>query len=225
MSNLTRIYGKDENRVKALDNVAFSVERGEFVLVVGSSGSGKSTLLNQMGLLDRPTTGNVFIDGTDTSKLNDGQTATFRNKKLGFIFQSTNLLVDLTVLENVMIPIQMARQKNAKEYATELLGAMGLRDQIHKRADLISGGQAQRVAIARGLANKPVVVLADEPTGNLDSINSEGVVQLMKSMCEKLGQTFVVVTHDPQDFGDVDKIFHMKDGRLSIGGMKPEAVV
>lgn len=225
VSNLTKIYGKDESQVKALDNVSFSVGRGEFVLVVGSSGSGKSTLLNQMGLLDKPTTGDVFIDGTDTSKLNDGQKATFRNKKLGFTFQFANLLVDLTVLENVMIPIQMAGQRNAKEYATELLGAVGLRDQIHKRADHISGGQAQRVAIARGLANKPVVVLADEPTGNLDSVTSEGVVQLMKSMCEKLGQTFVVVTHDPQDFGDVSNILYMKDGRLTTGGVKPEVVV
>ena len=199
--------------MKAVDNLSFSVERGEFVLVTGVSGSGKSTLLNQMGLLDRPTEGTILIDGIDTTNLNDGQTATFRNRKMGFIFQFSNLLVDLTVLENVMLPMQMAGKRNAREYATELLGAVGLRDQINKRADRISGGQAQRVAVARGLANKPVLVLADEPTGNLDSVTSESVVQLMKSMCMKLNQTFVVVTHDQQDFGDVDRIIHMKDGR------------
>ena len=213
VNNLTKIYGKDENQVKAVDNVSFSVERGEFALVTGVSGSGKSTLLNQMGLLDKPTEGTILIDGTDTTRLNDGQTSTFRNRKLGFIFQFSNLLVDLTVLENVMLPMQMAGKRNAREYATELLGAVGLRDQINKRADRISGGQAQRVAVARGLANKPVLVLADEPTGNLDSVTSESVVQLMKSMCRKLNQTFVVVTHDQQDFGDVDHIIHMKDGR------------
>lgn len=223
--HLTRIYGEDENQVKALDNATFNVEKGEFVLIVGSSGSGKSTLLNQIGLLDKPTGGTVRIDGTDTTTLNDNQTALFRNKKLGFIFQLSNLLTDLTVLENVMIPIQMARQSGAQEYATELLKAVGLRDQIHKRADHISGGQAQRVAIARGLANRPVLVLADEPTGNLDSVTSEGVVQLMRSMCKKLGQTFIVVTHDPQDFGEVDQIFHMKDGRVFGERIKPEVVV
>ncbi len=213
VNNLTKIYGEGESQVKAVDNVSFSVESGEFVLVTGVSGSGKSTLLNQMGLLDRPTEGAILVDGTDTTNLNDGQTATFRNRKLGFIFQFSNLLVDLTVLENVMLPMQMAGKRNAREYATELLGAVGLRDQINKRADRISGGQAQRVAVARGLANKPVLVLADEPTGNLDSVTSESVVQLMKSMCMKLNQTFVVVTHDQQDFGDVDRIIHMKDGR------------
>lgn len=213
VNNLTKIYGEGESQVRAVDNVSFSVESGEFVLVTGVSGSGKSTLLNQMGLLDRPTEGAILVDGTDTTNLNDGQTATFRNRKLGFIFQFSNLLVDLTVLENVMLPMQMAGKRNAREYATELLGAVGLRDQINKRADRISGGQAQRVAVARGLANKPVLVLADEPTGNLDSVTSESVVQLMKSMCMKLNQTFVVVTHDQQDFGDVDRIIHMKDGR------------
>lgn len=211
---LTKIYGKEKaNQVTALSNVSFSINQGEFALVVGSSGSGKSTLLNMIGLLDKPTHGTIYVDGTDTSKLNDGQISSFRNKKVGFVFQFSNLLSDLTVLENVMLPIQMAGAPKSREKATELLGAVGLRDQMKQRADRISGGQAQRAAIARGLANQPVLVLADEPTGNLDSVTSKSVVQLMKSMCSTLGQTFVVVTHDQEDFGDVDRIIQMKDGK------------
>ena len=224
VSGLTKIYGQGASRVVALDNVSFSVNQGEFALVVGTSGSGKTTLLNQIGLLDKPTSGNIRIDGMDTSKMNDGQSTVFRNRKLGFIFQFSNLLADLTVLENVMLPVQMAGKKNAKKYATDLLRAVGLSDQIKKRANRISGGQAQRAAIARGLANRPALVLADEPTGNLDSINSEGVVQMLKSMCRKLNQTFVVVTHDVQAFGDVDRIIYMKDGRISEQMVAQEAV-
>lgn len=215
VSGLTKIYGHGASRVVALDNVSFRVNQGEFALVVGSSGSGKTTLLNQIGLLDRPTSGNIQIDGVDTSKMNDGQSTLFRNKKLGFIFQFSNLLADLTVLENVMLPIQMAGGKGAKKYAAELLRAVGLQNQMKKRATRISGGQAQRAAIARGLANRPALVLADEPTGNLDSLNSESVIHMLKSMCRKLNQTFVVVTHDVQDFGEVDRIIYMKDGRIS----------
>lgn len=223
VSGLTRIYGHGASRVVALDDVSFSINQGEFALVAGTSGSGKTTLLNQIGLLDKPTSGNIQIDGVDTSKMNDGQATVFRNRKLGFIFQFSNLLADLTVLENVMLPVQMAGKKNAKKYATDLLRAVGLQDQIKKRADRISGGQAQRAAIARGLANRPVLVLADEPTGNLDSINSESVVQMLKSMCRKLNQTFVVVTHDVQAFGDVDRIIYMKDGRISEEMVAQEA--
>ena len=223
MESLVKVYGRDESAVRAVDNVSFHVDSGEFVLVVGSSGSGKSTLLNLVGLLDKPTSGRISIDGTDTTHLNDGKTTTFRNRKLGFIFQFSNLLADLTVLENVMLPVQMAGGKDPRGYAAELLGAVGLRDQMHKRADRISGGQAQRAAVARGLANRPSLVLADEPTGNLDSINSESVVQLLKSMCEKLGQTFIVVTHDQQDFGEVDRIINMRDGR-AFQEMAPEAI-
>lgn len=225
MRNLTKTYGTDPaTSVTALDNVSFSVKRGDFVLVVGSSGSGKSTLLNIMGLLDKPTAGTVRIDGTDTTSLSEGRTSTFRNTKLGFVFQFSNLLADLTVLENVMLPIQIAGQGGARQYAEELLSAVGLRDQSRKRADRISGGQAQRAAIARGLANRPTLVLADEPTGNLDSVTSQKVVQLMKSMCSKLGQTFVVVTHDHQDFGRVDQTIHMKDGSLIAGEMREVSV-
>lgn len=208
----------------ALDNVSFHVNQGEFALVVGSSGSGKTTLLNQIGLLDTPTSGTIQIDGVNTSKMNEGQATTFRNKKLGFIFQFSNLLTDLSVLENVMLPIQMAGKGNAKGYAADLLRAVGLQDQMKKRANRISGGQAQRAAIARGLANRPALVLADEPTGNLDSINSETVIQMLKSMCRKLNQTFLVVTHDIQDFGEVDRIIYMKDGRVSEEMVSQEAV-
>jgi len=185
------------------------------VLVVGSSGSGKSTLLNMIGLLDRPTKGNVFIDGINTSTLNDNQISSFRNKKLGFIFQFANLLSDLTVLENVVLPRQIqGNNVNAIVDAKKLLTTVGLGDQMYKRANKISGGQAQRAAIARGLINRPSIVLADEPTGNLDSITAETVIQLLKSMARKLGQTFIVVTHERHQFGDVDKVFTTKDGRV-----------
>ena len=207
-----------ENQVKALDNASFSIEQGEFVLIVGSSGSGKSTLLNMIGLLDRPSSGKVFIDGIDTTKLNDNQISSFRNKKLGFIFQFSNLLTDLTVLENVLLPRQIGgTNDSAEKDARELLKSVGLESQINKRANKISGGQAQRAAIARGLINHPSIVLADEPTGNLDSVTSEIIVDLMKSMAKKLNQTFVVVTHDPQHFGDVDKIITIKDGKAFEG--------
>jgi len=166
-----------------------------------------------IGLLDRPTSGKVFIDGTDTTKLNDDQISSFRNKKLGFIFQFSNLLSDLTVLENVLLPRQIAGTNGtAEKDARDLLKSVGLEPQINKRANKISGGQAQRAAIARGLINQPSIVLADEPTGNLDSVTSEIIVQLMKSMAKKLNQTFVVVTHDRQHFGEVDKIINIKDG-------------
>ncbi|MEK6930170.1 MAG: ABC transporter ATP-binding protein [Thermoproteota archaeon] len=220
---MSKIYGTDENKIKALDNVSFSIEKGEFVLIVGSSGSGKSTLLNMIGLLDRPTTGKVFIDGTDTTNLTDDKISSFRNKKLGFIFQFSNLLTDLTVLENVLLPREIARTSDsAEKNAIELLTAVGLADQINKRANKISGGQAQRAAIARGLINNPSIVLADEPTGNLDSVTAEIIVQLMKSMAKKLNQTFIVVTHDRQHFGDVDRVITIKDGKAFEGNLPSE---
>lgn len=223
LNNVSKIYGTGDNTVKALDNVSFSIEKGEFVLIVGSSGSGKSTLLNMIGLLDRPTNGKVFIDGTDTSTLSDNKISSFRNKKLGFIFQFSNLLTDLTVLENVLLPREIARTNDsAEKNAIELLTAVGLADQINKRANKISGGQAQRVAIARGLINNPSIVLADEPTGNLDSVTSEKIIQLMKSMAKKLNQTFIVVTHDRQHFGDVDRIITIKDGKAFEGNLPSE---
>ncbi|WP_246282228.1 ABC transporter ATP-binding protein [Nitrosopumilus ureiphilus] len=194
--------------------------------MVGSSGSGKSTLLNMIGLLDRPTNGKIFIDGIDTTILDDNNISSFRNKKLGFIFQFSNLLTDLSVLENIMLPRQIAGTNHAAEKdARDLLKAVGLEDQMTKRANKISGGQSQRVAIARGLINKPSIVLADEPTGNLDSVTSETIVQLMKSMAKKLNQTFIIVTHDRQHFGDVDKVITIKDGRAFEGDQPSEMEV
>ena len=218
MYNLNKVYGEGDTKVHALQDVSITVNKGEFLLIVGSSGSGKSTLLNMIGLLDRPTSGKILIDGTDTTTLNDGEISSFRNHKLGFIFQFSNLLTDLTVLENVMFPRQIqGTNGSASKDAKELLKIVGLEDQMHKRANEISGGQSQRAAIARGLVNHPTVVLADEPTGNLDSVSSQKIVQLMKSMAKKLGQTFIVVTHDRHQFGDVDRVITIKDGRAFEG--------
>ena len=216
---MTKIYGEAETKVRALDNVSFSVKKGEFVLVIGSSGSGKSTLLNMVGLLDRPTEGRVLVDGFDTSDLTDNEISAFRNKKLGFVFQFSNLLADLTVLENVLLPSQIQFDSTTNNRAKEILEKVGLKDQLFKRANKISGGQAQRAAIARGLVNNPTIVLADEPTGNLDSVTARNIVQLMKTMAKDLGQTFIVVTHERAQFGDVDRVITIKDGRAFEGEM------
>jgi len=221
---LNKTYGEGETEVKALHDVSFSVNKGEFLLVVGSSGSGKSTLLNMIGLLDRPTNGEVTIDGLDTTKLNDNQISSFRNDKLGFIFQFSNLLADLTVLENVMLPRNIqGTEKNVEQDAKKILRAVGLEDQIYKRANKISGGQAQRAAVARGLINNPSIVLADEPTGNLDSVTAETIIQLMKSMAKKLNQTFIVVTHEKEQFGEVDRVITIKDG-CAFEGEEPRTL-
>ena len=214
---MTKIYGEAETKVRALDNVSFSVKKGEFVLVIGSSGSGKSTLLNMIGLLDRPTEGKVLVDGFDTSNLTDNEISAFRNKKLGFVFQFANLLADLTVLENVLLPSQIQFDSTTDNKAREILEKVGLKDQLFKRANKISGGQAQRAAIARGLVNNPTIVLADEPTGNLDSVTAKNVIEVMKNMAKDLGQTFIVVTHERAQFGDVDRIITIKDGRAFEG--------
>jgi len=222
---LTKIYGEAETKVRALDNVSFSVKKGEFVLVIGSSGSGKSTLLNMIGLLDKPTEGKVLVDGFDTSNLTDNEISTFRNKKLGFVFQFANLLADLTVLENVLLPSQIQFDSTTNNRAKEILEKVGLKDQLFKRANKISGGQAQRAAIARGLVNNPTIVLADEPTGNLDSVTAKNVIEVMKKMAKDLGQTFIVVTHERAQFGDVDRIITIKDGRAFEGEHSPELEV
>ncbi len=215
LHGVDKIFGEGETAVYALKNVSFSVKKGEFILIVGSSGSGKSTLLNMIGLLDRPTNGKVFIDGLDTSTLNDNQISSFRNSKLGFIFQFSNLLADLTVLENVVLPRQIQKTNtSAVEDAKLLLKTVGLEDQMNKYSNKVSGGQAQRVTICRALINKPTIVLADEPTGNLDSVSAETTVQLMKSLNRKLGHTFIVVTHDRPQFGEVDKVITLRDGRI-----------
>jgi len=222
---LTKIYGEAETEVRALDNVSFSVKKGEFVLVIGSSGSGKSTLLNMVGLLDRPTEGRVLVDGFDTSDLTDNEISAFRNEKLGFVFQFSNLLADLTVLENVLLPSQIQFDSTTYNRAKEILEKVGLKDQLFKRANKISGGQAQRAAIARGLVNNPTIVLADEPTGNLDSVTAKNVVEIMKKMAKDLGQTFIVVTHERAQFGDVDRVITIKDGRAFEGEHSPELEV
>ena len=222
---MTKIYGEAETKVRALDNVSFSVKKGEFVLVIGSSGSGKSTLLNMIGLLDRPTEGKVLVDGFDTSNLTDNEISTFRNKKLGFVFQFANLLADLTVLENVLLPSQIQFDSTTNNKAKEILEKVGLKDQLFKRANKISGGQAQRAAIARGLVNNPTIVLADEPTGNLDSVTAKNVIEVMKKMAKDLGQTFIVVTHERAQFGDVDRVITIKDGRAFEGEHSPELEV
>jgi len=218
LQNVSRIFGEGDAQVKALDNVSLSIRRGEFVLIVGSSGSGKSTLLNMIGLLDKPTSGKVILDGKETTTLNDGQVSQYRNEKLGFVFQFANLLPDLTVLENVMLPQQIQRSsEDVRQNATDLLIKVGLEDQIHKRSNKISGGQAQRAAIARGLVNRPTIVLADEPTGNLDSVTAGKVVKLAKTMAKELNQTFIIVTHDKHQFPDVDRIITIKDGKAFNG--------
>ncbi len=214
LQNVSRIFGEGDAQVKALDNVSISIKRGEFVLIVGSSGSGKSTLLNMIGLLDKPTSGKVILDGKETTTLNDGQVSQYRNEKLGFVFQFANLLPDLTVLENVMLPQQIqGSSEDVRQNAKDLLIKVGLEDQINKRSNKISGGQAQRAAIARGLVNRPTVVLADEPTGNLDSVTAGKIVKLAKTMAKELNQTFIIVTHDKYQFPDVDRIITIKDGK------------
>jgi len=225
VQNVDKVYGQGETTVQALQNISFKVRKGEFMLIVGSSGSGKSTLLNMIGLLDRPTKGNVIIDGIDTSTLNDNQLSTFRNSKLGFIFQFSNLLSDLTVLENVMLPRKIqGTVQNAADEARILLKTVGLESQMNKFANRISGGQAQRVAITRALINKPTIVLADEPTGNLDSLSAETTVHLLKSLNRKLNQTFIVVTHERPQFGDVDKVVIIKDGKIVEGELEASMI-
>jgi lipoprotein-releasing system ATP-binding protein len=176
-----------------------------------------------IALLDKPTRGKIIVDNIETTNLNDGKISSFRNDKLGFIFQFSNLLTDLTVLENVKLPRQIqGSNKNADKDARELLKIVGLEDQMYKRANKISGGQAQRAAIARGLVNHPTIVLADEPTGNLDSVSAQKIVELMRSMAKKFDQTFVIVTHDRHQFGDVDRVITIKDGRAFEGEQPTE---
>ena len=222
LQNVTKIFGEGDTQVKALDDVSFSIKRGEFVLIVGSSGSGKSTLLNMIGLLDKPTSGKVILDGKQTTTLNDGQVSQYRNEKLGFVFQFANLLPDLTVLENVMLPQQIQQSsEDIRQNATDLLIKVGLEDQINKRSNKISGGQAQRAAIARGLVNRPTIVLADEPTGNLDSVTAGKIVKVAKTMAKELNQTFIIVTHDREQFPDVDRVITIIDGKAFDGKETP----
>lgn len=215
INGVSKTYGQDQpNAVKthALRDVNLTVKRGEFLLVIGSSGSGKSTLLNMIGLLDRPTSGSIKIDGIETSALGDTELSSFRSSRLGFVFQFANLLQELSVIENVELPCHILGDAPDSAKTQQLLKAVGMTDHMYKRANQISGGQAQRTAIARGLVNEPALVLADEPTGNLDSTTAAVIVELMKKMAKELGQTFVIVTHDRHQFGDVDRVITIKDG-------------
>jgi len=202
--------------VPALRGIDLKVYEGEFVAIIGPSGSGKTTLLNMLGLLDRPTGGKIFIDGLDVSNLRDNQLSEIRLRKIGFIFQYYNLMPILTALENVELPMVLAgvsRKKRIKQ-AKDLLKAVGLEKFVHHKPTEMSGGQQQRVAIARALANNPSIVLADEPTGNLDTKTSEEIIQLLRKINKEKGTTFVVVTHDPEVADNADRIFQIRDGLL-----------
>jgi len=218
--DLTKNYRQGRNVVRALDGVSLQIGEGEFVSVVGRSGSGKTTLLDLIGLLLRPTSGTVLVDGDDTARLNDGQRADLRGQRIGFIFQEYNLLPALNVLENVMLPLRYTRSQvgNGRARALELLEAVGLSDRIKHRPDELSGGQQQRVAIARALINRPAMVLGDEPTGSVDTQTSQELVGLMRGLNREEQVTFVIVTHDLELAGRADRMIRLKDGRVIADG-------
>ena len=209
---LKKYYGSSENEVHALNGVNFSVEEGEFVSIVGTSGSGKSTLLHMLGGLDRPTSGKVFVDGKDIFSLKDEELTIFRRRKIGFAFQSYNLVPVLNVYENIVLPIELDGNKVDKGYVKELINTLGIKEKLDNLPNQLSGGQQQRVAIARALAAKPAIVLADEPTGNLDSRTSQDVLGLLKVTGDKFGQTIVMITHNPELAQLADRIVRIEDG-------------
>jgi len=213
---LARHYWQGRTEVRALDRVSLRIGAGEFVSVVGRSGSGKTTLLDLVGLLLRPTSGKVLIDGVDTTRLKDGQRADLRGRRVGFIFQQYNLLPTLTVLENVLLPLRYTKPnvKNGRRRALVLLEVVGLEDRLKHRPDELSGGQQQRVAIARALINRPALVLGDEPTGAVDTKTSEELVQLMLRLNREEHVTFVIVTHDLELAATADRTIRLKDGRV-----------
>jgi putative ABC transport system ATP-binding protein len=213
---LTKHYRQGRNIVRALDGVSMHIDAGEFVSIVGRSGSGKTTMLDLIGLLLRPTSGRILIDGVDTSALKDGQRADVRGQRIGFIFQEYNLLPTLNVLENVMLPLRYTkgRGREGRARAQELLEAVGLEDRVTHRPDELSGGQQQRVAIARALINRPALVLGDEPTGSVDTETSQELVGLMRWLNREEGVTFVIVTHDLDLANQADRMIRLKDGRV-----------
>lgn len=211
---LKKYYGSRENEVHALNGVNFSVEEGEFVSIVGTSGSGKSTLLHMLGGLDRPTSGKVFVDGKDIFSLKDEELTIFRRRKIGFVFQSYNLVPVLNVYENIVLPIELDGNKVDKGYVKELINTLGIKEKLDNLPNQLSGGQQQRVAIARALAAKPAIVLADEPTGNLDSRTSQDVLGLLKVTGDKFGQTIVMITHNPELAQLADRIVRIEDGLI-----------
>ena len=215
VENLTKIYGKGENEVRALDGVSFSVNKGEFIAVIGPSGSGKSTLLHILGGVDRPTSGRVLMDGKDVYAQNEEQLAIFRRRQVGLIYQFYNLIPVLNVTENITLPVLMDGQRVNRDRLKELITTLGLTGRENHLPNQLSGGQQQRVSIGRALMNAPAVVLADEPTGNLDSKNSKEIVDLLKISNEKYGQTLIVITHDESIALQADRIISIDDGKIT----------
>lgn len=214
VENLSKIYGKAETEVKALDNVSFSIEKGQFVAIIGPSGSGKSTLLHILGGVDKPTSGKVFVDGCDVYAQNDEQLAIFRRRQVGLIYQFYNLIPVLNVTENITLPVLMDGQKVNEERLKELLQVLKLEERKTHLPNQLSGGQQQRVSIGRALMNAPAVVLADEPTGNLDSKNSQEIVELLKVSNKKYNQTLIMITHDENIALQADRIIAIEDGKI-----------
>ena len=216
--DLRKIYGSGDTEVRALDGVDLTVEEGEFVAVVGTSGSGKSTLLHMLGGLDRPTGGTVTVDGKDIFSLKDEALTIFRRRKIGFVFQNYNLVPVLNVYENIVLPIQLDGEKPDPAYVDSIVETLGLQSKLRSLPNNLSGGQQQRVAIARALAAKPAIILADEPTGNLDSRTSQDVMSLLKVTSEKFSQTIVMITHNEEIAQMADRIIRIEDGRIVTRG-------
>lgn len=215
VKSICKTYGSGEAAVHALKDVSFTVPKGEFVAVVGESGSGKSTLLNMIGALDTPTSGKVFIDGNDTFKMKDSQLTVFRRRNIGFIFQAFNLIPELTVEQNIIFPVLLDYQKPDKKYLEELLTVLGLKERRNHLPSQLSGGQQQRAAIGRALLTRPSLILADEPTGNLDSQNSSEVIALLRKAAKKYEQTIVMITHSPSIAQTADRVLKVSDGILT----------
>ncbi len=216
--DLRKIYGSGENSVRALDGVDLSILKGEFVAIVGTSGSGKSTLLHMLGGLDHPTSGTVMVDGKDIFSLKDEALTIFRRRKIGFVFQAYNLVPVLNVYENIVLPIQLDGGKPDKDFIQEIVQTLGLDGRLNALPSQLSGGQQQRVAIARALATAPAIILADEPTGNLDSKTSQDVLSLLKVTSQKFAQTIVMITHNEEIAQMADRIIHIEDGRIVSRG-------
>ncbi len=213
--DLTKIYGSGDTQVRALDGVTLSVEKGCFLAVVGTSGSGKSTLLHMLGGLDRPTSGQVAVDGKVLSSLKDEALTIFRRRKIGFVFQNYNLVPVLNVYENIVLPLQLDGRKPDRDYLSRIIETLGLEQKLHSLPNNLSGGQQQRVAIARALAAKPAILLADEPTGNLDSRTSQDVMSLLKVTGVRFAQTIVMITHNEEIAQMADRIVRIEDGRIA----------
>ncbi|MCC9296749.1 ABC transporter ATP-binding protein [Clostridium sp. MT-14] len=217
--SLKKYYGRGENLVKAVDDISFTVQEGEFVVIVGTSGSGKSTLLHMMGGLDRPTSGNVYIGGKDIFSMKEDDLAIFRRRNIGFVFQAFNLVPVLNVWENVTLPIGLDNKKVDENYIRELMETLNIYDKRNSLPNTLSGGQQQRTAICRALASKPSIMLADEPTGNLDSKTAQEVMSLLKMSVEKYNQTLVMITHDEKIAQMGDRIVGIEDGKIRAGEM------